>query len=98
MFTAIVHVHVKPEHLDAFTKATLDNARHSNREPGIVRFDVLRQQDDPTRFVLYEIYRTPEDQLAHRETEHYLRWRDTVADMLVEPRTAVKYDVLYTEE
>ena len=94
MFTAIVYIHVKPEFVDAFIEASQENARNSILESGIACFDFLRQQDDPTRFVLYETYRTPEDQLAHRETAHYQRWRDTVADMMVEARTATKYDVL----
>jgi quinol monooxygenase YgiN len=98
MFTAVVYVHVKSEFIDTFIAATLENARNSVQEPGVARFDVLQQQDDPTRFILYEIYRTPEDQLAHRETAHYARWRDAVADMMVEPRTATKYDVLFPVE
>jgi quinol monooxygenase YgiN len=98
MFTAVVYIHVKSEFLDAFIAASRENASNSVQEPGIVRFDLLQQQDDPTRFILYEIYRTPEDQLAHRETPHYLRWRDTVADMMAEPRSATKYDVLFPTE
>ena len=98
MFTAVVYIHVKSEFLDAFIAASRENASNSVQEPGIVRFDLLQQQDDPTRFILYEIYRTTEDQLAHRETPHYLRWRDTVADMMAEPRTATKYDVLFPAE
>jgi quinol monooxygenase YgiN len=94
MFTAIVYIHVKPEFVNAFIEASADNARNSVLEPGIARFDFLQQQDDPTRFVLYETYRSPEAQLAHRETAHYQRWRDAVADMMVEARTATKYDVL----
>lgn len=89
----IVHVavHVKPEHVGAFKAATLENARHSVREPGIARFDVVQQADDPTRFVLIEAYRTPEAPAAHKETAHYQLWRDTVASMMAEPRTSVKY-------
>jgi quinol monooxygenase YgiN len=98
MFCAIVHVHVKPEAIDAFIAATLDNARSSVQEPGIARFDVLQQQDDPARFILYEIYHTPEAQLAHRETAHYARWRDAVAGMMAEPRSAVRYDVHFPAE
>lgn len=94
MFTAIVYIHIKPEYLDAFIEASNDNALNSRQEPGIVQFDLLQQQDDPTRFVLYETYRTPEAQLAHRETAHYARWRDAVADMMAEPRTATRYDNL----
>ena len=98
MYTLVVHVHVKPEALDAFIAATLDNAHNSVQESGILRFDVLQQQDDPTRFILYEIYRAPEDQLAHRETAHYARWRDAIVDMMAEDRTATKYDVLFPAE
>jgi quinol monooxygenase YgiN len=86
-----VHVHVKPDQIEAFRAATLDNARNSAQEPGVLRFDVLQQADDPTRFLLIEIYKTPDDQLKHRETTHYLRWRDIVADMMAAPRQAVKY-------
>lgn len=98
MYTAVVYIHIKPEFIDSFVEATLDNARNSVQEPGVVRFDVLQQQDDPTHFILYEIYRAPEDQLAHRETAHYARWRDAVADIMAEPRTATKYDVLFPAE
>jgi quinol monooxygenase YgiN len=94
MFTAVVYIHVKPESVEQFIEATRDNVRNSLQEVGITRFDFLQQQDDPTRFVLYETYRTPEDQLKHRETAHYARWRDAVADMMAEPRSATKYDVL----
>ena len=89
----IVHVfiHVKPECLAAFQAATLENARHSIQEPGIACFDVIQQTDDPTRFVLVEVYRTTEATIQHKETAHYARWRDTVADMMAEPRSSVKY-------
>ncbi|MFQ6035725.1 MAG: putative quinol monooxygenase [Sedimentisphaerales bacterium] len=89
----IVHVfaHVKPAHVEAFRAATLDNARNSIQEPGVARFDVIQQQDDPTRFVLVEVYRTADDPAKHKETPHYQKWRDTVADMMAEPRTSIKY-------
>ena len=86
-----VHVHVKPECVEAFRLATIENARNSVREPGIARFDVARQADDPARFVLVEAYRTAEAIAAHKATAHYARWRDAVAGMMAEPRTAVKY-------
>jgi quinol monooxygenase YgiN len=86
-----VHVHVKPEHVEAFRTVTLENARNSVQEPGIARFDVCQQAEDPTRFTLVEAYRTPEAPAAHKATAHYARWRDAVADMMAEPRTAVKY-------
>ncbi|MBS1827253.1 MAG: antibiotic biosynthesis monooxygenase [Acidobacteria bacterium] len=91
MLIVQVHVHVKPESIEAFRAATIDNATHSVQEPGIARFDVLQQQDDPTRFLLTEVYRSVEATAAHKETMHYKRWRDTVADMMASPRTSVKY-------
>jgi (4S)-4-hydroxy-5-phosphonooxypentane-2,3-dione isomerase len=96
----IVHVsvHVKPEFLVAFRDATLENARNSVKEPGVARFDIVEQSDAPNRFVLVEVYRTPDDQLRHRETAHYQRWRDTVAEMMAEPRTAVKYANVFPED
>jgi autoinducer 2-degrading protein len=86
-----VHVHVKPESIEAFKQATLENARNSVREPGCARFEVMQQADDPTRFVLVEAYCTPEAHAAHRETAHYPKWRDTVESMMAKPRTSVKY-------
>ncbi len=91
MLIVHVFVHVKPEHVAAFKEATLDNARNSVQEPGVMRFDVIQQEDDPTRFVLVEIYRTPDAPAQHKETAHYARWRDTVADMMAAPRTSIKY-------
>lgn len=91
MLVVHVHVHVKPECVEVFRQATLDNARHSVQEPGIARFDVVQQADDPTRFVLVEAYRTSEATAAHKATAHYARWRDAVADMMAEPRTSMKY-------
>jgi quinol monooxygenase YgiN len=98
MFIAHVHVHVKPEHVEAFRAASLDNARNSVTEPGVARFDVIQQQDDPTRFVLVEVYRAAEDPAKHKQTPHYLKWRDTVTDMMAEPRTAVKYHNVFPDE
>lgn len=98
MLVVHVFIQVKPEHLDAFKAATLDNASNSVQEPGIARFDVLQQADDPTRFVLMEAYRTPEATVAHKETAHYARWRDAVADMLVTPRTSVKFSNVFPED
>ena len=91
MLIVHVHVRVKPECVELFKVATLENARRSMEEPGIARFDVLQQQDDPTRFVLVEAYRTADAPAAHKATAHYAKWRDTVADMMAEPRTSVKY-------
>lgn len=86
-----VHVHVKSEHIEAFKSATIANAEASRREPGIARFDVAQQLDDPTRFVLTEVYRTSDATAAHKETAHYARWRDTVASLMASPRTSVKF-------
>lgn len=86
-----VHVHVKPERVEDFRRATIANAKASLREPGIMRFDVLQQEEDPSRFVLVEVYRTAEDPARHKETDHYVTWRDTVADMMAEPRIGVRH-------
>lgn len=91
MLIVHVFVHVKPDCIAAFEAASLDNARHSLQEPGIARFDVIQQADDPTRFVLVEAYRDADAPVRHKETAHYARWRDTVADMMAEPRSSVKY-------
>ena len=91
MLIVHVHIRVKPEFIDAFKEATLENARQSVKEPGIARFDVVQQADDPARFVLVEVYRTEEAPARHKETLHYLAWRDTATPMMAEPRTSVKY-------
>ena len=91
MLVVHVHVHVKPDSVQGFIAATLENAVASLREPGIARFDVAQQQDNPTRFVLVEAYRTDDAPAKHKETAHYQKWRDTVAPMMAEPRTSVKY-------
>lgn len=95
MLIVHVFVHVKPECVEAFKAASLENARASVLEPGIARFDVIQQTDDPTRFVLVEVYRAAEATAQHKETAHYARWRDTVADMMAEPRSSVKYANLF---
>ena len=97
MFIVHVHVHVKPECVDDFRQATVENARSSVQEPGIARFDVVQQQDDASRFVLIEVYRTPDAAAAHKETAHYAKWRDTVATMMAEPRTSVKYGAVFPD-
>jgi (4S)-4-hydroxy-5-phosphonooxypentane-2,3-dione isomerase len=89
-----VHVHVMPDRIEEFKKATLENAENSLKEPGVARFDFLQQRDDPNRFVLIEIYRTAEDTGRHKETAHYLKWRDAVAGMMAEPRRGVPYEAL----
>ncbi len=98
MLIVHVFVHVKPEQVEAFLTASLENARNSVQEPGIARFDVIQQQDDPTRFVLVEVYRTSEDPGRHKETAHYQKWRDTVAEMMAEPRTSIKYTNVFPDE
>ncbi|VGO17295.1 (4S)-4-hydroxy-5-phosphonooxypentane-2,3-dione isomerase [Pontiella desulfatans] len=90
MFIVHVFIHVKPENTEEFKAATLENVKNSMLEPGIARFDFL-QDADPNRFVLVEVYRTPADAAAHKETPHYLVWRDTVAPMMAEPRSSTKY-------
>src|SRR5207247_9607923 len=92
MLIVLVHVHVLPELVEKFKEATRANGAASRREPGIARFDVIQQSDDPTRFVLIEAYRTNEAPAAHKETDHYKTWRDTVAPMMAEPRVGVKYN------
>jgi quinol monooxygenase YgiN len=98
MLVVHVHVHVKPEYVEAFKQASLANGRESIKEPGIARFDVVQQQDDPTRFVLVEAYRTPQAPAAHKETRHYQAWRDAVAPMMAEPRASVKFANLFPED
>jgi autoinducer 2-degrading protein len=100
LFMLVVHVQVrvKPEHVEAFKLATQENARQSVQEPGIAAFDVVQQEDDSTRFVLVEAYRTPQAPAAHKETQHYATWRDTVAPMMSEPRTSVKFRNLFPSD
>ena len=98
MLVVHVHVKVKPECVEAFRKATIQNAANSIQEQGIARFDVVQQQDDPTRFVLVEAYRTDDAPAKHKETEHYKRWRDTVAPMMDEPRSSVKFQNIFPED
>lgn len=98
MNIVLVHVHVKPEFVDAFKQASLENASSSVKEEGIARFDVVQQSDDPTRFVLVEVYKTAEAPAAHKETTHYLKWRDTVAEMMAEPRQGVKYSNIFPDD
>ena len=97
MFIVYVHAHVKPESVADFRQATIENAFSSVQEPGIARFHVVQQQDDATRFVLIEIYRTPEAATAHKETLHHAKWRDTVAPMMAEPRQSVKYNAVFPD-
>jgi quinol monooxygenase YgiN len=98
MLIVHVHVHVKPECIEAFRAATIENARNSIQEPGLARFDVIQQQDDATRFTLIEIYRGVEATAAHKETAHYAKWRDAVAPMMAGPRSSVKYANVFPSE
>jgi quinol monooxygenase YgiN len=91
MLIVHVHVHVKPECVGSFKTASLANAKLSRQEPGVAQFAVLQQEDDPTRFVLVEVYRDAAATAAHKATTHYAQWRDTVAPMMAEPRSSVKY-------
>jgi (4S)-4-hydroxy-5-phosphonooxypentane-2,3-dione isomerase len=97
MFIVHVQVHVKAEHVDAFRRATVENARNSVQEPGVARFDVTQNAQDPTRFVLVEVYRAEADAARHKETAHYATWRDTVASMMAEPRTSEKYREVFPD-
>ncbi len=98
MFIIHVFAYIKPDQVESFRAATLENARKSIEEPGIARFDVIQQQDDPTRFVLVEVYRTPHDPARHKDNDHYQKWRDAVADMMAEPRTSIKYTNIFPDE
>lgn len=96
----VIHVHiiVKPESLENFIKASVENASHSIQEPGIARFDFIQQSDKPTKFLLVEVYRTADARAKHKETAHYAKWRDIVADMMAEPRYAIEYTNLFPDE
>ena len=98
MIVTHIHVHVKPESVDAFKEATVENARNSVREPGVARFDVIQAVDDPTRFVFIEAYRTADAPAAHKATAHYVKWRDTVAPMMQEPRSSKQYQNVFPED
>lgn len=96
----IVHVfiHVKPDHIQDFIEATIENSKASFLEPGIARFDFIQELADPSRFVLVEVYRTSDDPAKHKLTSHYAKWRDVVAPMMAEPRTSVKYGNVYPDD
>jgi autoinducer 2-degrading protein len=97
MLVVHVYVHVKLDRVDAFREASLTNARCSLEEPGVVRFDVIQENERPDRFMLVEVYRTADDPARHKETEHYAVWRDAVADMMESPRRSVKYHEVFPE-
>jgi autoinducer 2-degrading protein len=98
MQIVMVYVHVKSQFVEAFKLATIENASNSVKEAGIARFDVIQQEDDPTRFILVEVYKTSEAPAAHKSTAHYAKWRDTVTDMMAEPRQGVKYKNIFPED
>jgi quinol monooxygenase YgiN len=95
MLIVHVHVDVKADYVEAFKKASIENARNSVQEPGVVRFDVIQNNEDPTKFVLVEIYKTADDPARHKETAHYKTWRDTVEEMMAEPRSSTKFHELF---
>lgn len=97
MHVTVVHVHVKPEHVDDFIAATQRNHAASIQEPGNRRFDVLQSPDNPGQFLLYEAYISAEAAAAHKETTHYLTWRDTVADWMARPRQGIRYNGLFPQ-
>lgn len=97
MLVICIHVHVKPENREAFIEASLENARNTIREPGNLRFDVIQQVDDPNRFLLYEVYRDEAGMTAHKETDHYARWRDAVAPWMAEQRRGVRHVSLFPD-
>ncbi len=95
MYIVSVNLFVTPPNVDAFIEATLDNARNTRKESGNIRFDVSQGEDDPTRFLLYEVYQTKEDFAKHQQTPHYFRWRDAVKDWMAQPRQGVKLHPLF---
>ena len=98
MHIVLVHVQIKSEFTQAFQEATRDNARNSILEPGIARFDVLQSQDDPTHYILVEVYHSLDATLLHKETTHYKHWRDSVVDMMAEPREGKRYSNIYPDD
>jgi quinol monooxygenase YgiN len=98
MHVVVVEVHVIPEKAEEFKQASLINAQNSIHEPGVVRFDVLQQKTDPARFILYEVYRTPADADLHKLTQHYLKWKESVAEMMAEPRKGTAHINLFPED
>ena len=98
MIVTCVHVHVKPEAIDAFIEASIINHNGSVKEPGNLRFDLIQQVEDPTRFMFYEAFDSEEAAADHKKTDHYLKWRETVKDMMADPRYGIKYDILEPKE
>lgn len=98
MQIVLVHVHVKPDFVEAFKEASIENASHSLKESGIARFDVIQQADDPTKFILVEVYKTADAPAAHKQTAHYVRWRDAVAEMMAEPRQGIRHTNIFPSD
>jgi quinol monooxygenase YgiN len=98
MYIVHVFVHVKPECVDGFREAASANARASLQEPGIAQFDVLQNISNPSQFLLVEVYRTKDDSISHKETDHYKRWKNAVADMMAEPRTKKIYQNVFPDD
>lgn len=98
MHATLVHVHVRPEHIEQFIAATKANHEASIKEPGNLRFDVLQSPEDPGRFILYEVYATAAAAAAHKETPHYQKWRDEVAPWMASPRQGIRYNGLFPEK
>jgi autoinducer 2-degrading protein len=94
MIVTCVYVHVKPDHVDSFIVATVENHHESVREPANLRFDLIQQSDDPSRFMIYEAYESEAAAADHKLTAHYIKWRDTVAEYMVEPRHGVRYNII----
>jgi autoinducer 2-degrading protein len=95
MYAVAVTIFVKPEFVQSFIDALLDNARNTRKEPGNVRFDVLHAEEDPSRFLLYEVYKQKDDFAKHQQTEHYLRWKNKVADWMAQPRQGVRHTAIF---
>ena len=95
MYVVAVTIFIKPQNLAPFIEATLDNARNTRKEPGNLRFDVSQAEDDPTRFLLYEVYRQKDDFAKHQQTEHYARWKNSVSDWMAQPRVGVKHKPIF---
>jgi len=98
MIVTCVHIHVKSDDINRFVHVTTANHNESIKEPGNLRFDLLRQTEDPCRFMLYEAYESEEAAAAHKNTAHYLKWRDAVSDMMAEPRTGVRYNIIHPND
>jgi autoinducer 2-degrading protein len=94
MIVTCVYIHVNPDAVQRFLEATVENHLESVKEPGNLRFDLIQQVDDPCQFMLYEAYESDEAAATHKNTVHYIKWRDTVKDFMVEPRKGVKYNII----